>query len=145
MVQYKLCPMNAMKICPPMFSLAPESQQPIQSQQDFRETCTYIVTEVGGKEEKQVDSEIQKRPYNQICVINTISSKMFILMFTHDCLGWFINCHHVVIYYYFEMNRQIIHFLLLQKFFINSISCRLYGLMFCFEHTEPILYVFCIF
>lgn len=98
-----------------------------------------------GEKKKKVNSEIQKRPYSQICVINTISSKMFILMFTHDCLGWFINCHHVVIYYYFEMNRQIIHFLLLQKFFINSISCRLYGLRFCFEHTEPILYVFCIF
>ena len=52
--------------------------------------------------EKKQETKIQRYrnvPYSQICVINTISS----IMFTHKIgLSWFINCHHVVIYYYWN-------------------------------------------
>lgn len=40
------------------FAIADRIAVATQSQQDLRETWPYIATEVGGKEEKQVDSEI---------------------------------------------------------------------------------------
>ena len=47
-----------MKIDPHILQWPPSFAVATQSQQDLRETWPYIATEVGGKEEKQVNSEI---------------------------------------------------------------------------------------
>ena len=64
-MQYKLTgegaieitPMSAMKL-PPHSQQRPRIAIALQSQQDLREMCPYIAMGFGGKETKQVNSEI---------------------------------------------------------------------------------------
>ena len=54
----KLRPISAMKFVPRILQWPPSFARALQSQQDFRKTWHRNATEFGGKEEKQVNSEI---------------------------------------------------------------------------------------
>lgn len=78
--------MDAMKNDPHILQCAPSFAVALQVQQDLRETCTYIATEAGGKEEKtskfrDIETSIQSNMRNKHDKFHNVYTNVYTRLF----------------------------------------------------------------